>query len=205
MICTPVFLILWVIFSHSWWCSKSFIVLALNILILFQFWVNFCLWCKLGIQLSVWISNCPTLSDPLYYTVHGILQARILEWVAFPFSRGSSQPSNQPGVSSTAGRSFASWAIRECQCGTHCHGKNARLSSPWARGAFPCSGPSNALQWRCMVFSVPLLLLTLVPKHFILFGSVYCEWDCFLNFISDCFLIVYTIDFDDWSCILQCC
>ena len=29
---------------------------------------------------------------PLDYTVHGILQARILEWVAFPFSRGSSQP-----------------------------------------------------------------------------------------------------------------
>ena len=34
--------------------------------------------------------SCPTLSDPMDYTVHGILQARILEWVAFPFSRGSS-------------------------------------------------------------------------------------------------------------------
>ena len=33
-----------------------------------------------------------TLSDPMDYTVHGILQARILEWVAIPFSRGSSQP-----------------------------------------------------------------------------------------------------------------
>ena len=32
----------------------------------------------------------PTLCDPMDYTVHGILQARILEWVAFPFSRGSS-------------------------------------------------------------------------------------------------------------------
>ena len=32
---------------------------------------------------------CPTLCDPMAYTVHGILQARILEWVAFPFSRGS--------------------------------------------------------------------------------------------------------------------
>ena len=32
---------------------------------------------------------CPTLWDPMDYTVHGILQARILEWVAFPFSRGS--------------------------------------------------------------------------------------------------------------------
>ena len=35
---------------------------------------------------------CPTLCNPMAYTVHGILQARILEWVAFPFSRGSSQP-----------------------------------------------------------------------------------------------------------------
>ena len=35
---------------------------------------------------------CPTLYDPMDYTVHGILQARILEWVAFPFSRESSQP-----------------------------------------------------------------------------------------------------------------
>ena len=34
----------------------------------------------------------PTLCDPMDYTVHGILQARILEWVDFPFSRGSSQP-----------------------------------------------------------------------------------------------------------------
>ena len=39
-----------------------------------------------GIQL------CPTLCDPMDYTVHDILQARILEWVAFPFSGGSSQP-----------------------------------------------------------------------------------------------------------------
>ena len=35
---------------------------------------------------------CPTLCSPIVYTVHGILQARMLEQVAFPFSRGSSQP-----------------------------------------------------------------------------------------------------------------
>ena len=38
---------------------------------------------------------------------------RILEWVAFPFSRGSSQPRNQTGVSCIAGRFFTNWAIRE--------------------------------------------------------------------------------------------
>ena len=36
----------------------------------------------------------PTLCNPMDYTVHGILQARILEWVVFPFSRGSFQSSS---------------------------------------------------------------------------------------------------------------
>ena len=40
--------------------------------------------------------SCPTLCDPMDYTLHGILQARILEWVAVTFSRGSSNPGIQP-------------------------------------------------------------------------------------------------------------
>ena len=56
---------------------------------------------------------CPTLCDPRDYTVHGILQARILEWVAFPFSRDFSQPRFQTQVSCTASRFFKSWATRE--------------------------------------------------------------------------------------------
>ena len=47
---------------------------------------------------------CLTLCYPVDYTVHGILQARILEWVAVPFSRSSSQPR----VSCIAGRFFTS-------------------------------------------------------------------------------------------------
>ena len=47
------------------------------------------------------------------YTVHGILQIRILEWVAFPFSRGSSQPRDQTQVSCIAGRFFTSLATKE--------------------------------------------------------------------------------------------
>ena len=46
-------------------------------------------------------------------SVHGILQARILEWVAIPFSRGISQPRDQTRVSRTAGRFFANRATRE--------------------------------------------------------------------------------------------
>ena len=51
---------------------------------------------------------CPTLCDLMDYTVHGILQARILEWVAFPFSRGSSQLRGQTQVSHIAGGFFTS-------------------------------------------------------------------------------------------------
>ena len=40
--------------------------------------------------------SCPTLCDPMDYTVHGILQARILEWVAFPFSRDLPNPQIKP-------------------------------------------------------------------------------------------------------------
>ena len=50
----------------------------------------------------------PTLCDPMDYTVHGILQAGILEQVAIPFSRGSSQPRDETQVSHIADRFFTS-------------------------------------------------------------------------------------------------
>ena len=46
---------------------------------------------SVGTRQAVSPLSCPTLCDPMDYRAHGILQARILEWVAFPFSRGSSQ------------------------------------------------------------------------------------------------------------------
>ena len=60
--------------------------------------------------------SCPTLCDPVDCSppgssVHGILQARILEWV--PFSRGSSKPRDWTQVSCIAGRRFNLWATRE--------------------------------------------------------------------------------------------
>ena len=54
------------------------------------------------------IQLCPALCDPMDYIVHGILRARILEWVAFPFSRGSSKPRDQTQVSHIAGGFFTS-------------------------------------------------------------------------------------------------
>ena len=59
----------------------------------------------LDIMVKVKVAQlCPSLCDP--WTVHGILQARILEWVARPFSRGSSQPMDQIQVACIAGRFF---------------------------------------------------------------------------------------------------
>ena len=62
--------------------------------------------------------SCSVVSDSatpwsMVYTVHGILQARILEWAAFPFSKGSSQPRDWTLVSRIAGGFFPNWAIRE--------------------------------------------------------------------------------------------
>ena len=75
----------------------------------------------LGSLRSVWkvkvkvAQSCPTLCDLMDDTVHGILQARILEWVDFCFSRVSSQPRNRTQVSHIAGGFFTSWAIRGAQ------------------------------------------------------------------------------------------
>ena len=62
--------------------------------------------------------SCPTLCDPSDYSppgssVHGILQARTLEWVVISFSRGSSWTRDRTPVSSVAGRRFTLWATRE--------------------------------------------------------------------------------------------
>ena len=61
--------------------------------------------------------SCPTPCDPMDYKVHGILRASMLEWLAFPFPRGSSQLRDQTQVSCIAGRFFisqvTSWTKKE--------------------------------------------------------------------------------------------
>ena len=76
------------------------------------------------------IQSCLTLCDPMDYTVYGILQARILEWAAFPFSRGSSQPRDWTQVSRIAGGFLTSWATK---------GRPRTLE--WV--AYPCSRGSS--------------------------------------------------------------
>ena len=101
--------------SRSWWWTERPGVLQ-----------------SMGPQSQIWLSDwtelnwiilsdiflrvaqlCPTLYDLMDYTVYGILQARILKWIALPFSRVSSEPWDQTQVSHIAGRFFTSWTIRE--------------------------------------------------------------------------------------------
>ena len=92
---------------------------------------------------------CPTLCDPRDYSppgssVHGICQARILEWVAISFSRGSSQPRDWTQVSCVAGRLFTIWAI----------GKPYQLPVrrvemvPWTRSGPAAPLPSASITMR---------------------------------------------------------
>ena len=61
-----------------------------------------------SLRASEGLSHIRLFATPMDYTVHGILQARILQWVAIPFSRGSSQPRDQTQVSHIAGGFFTS-------------------------------------------------------------------------------------------------
>ena len=70
---------------------------------------------------SVVTQSCPTLCDPVDCSlpgssIHGIFQARILEWVAISFSKGSSRPRDQTRASRIAGRLLTIWASRESLC-----------------------------------------------------------------------------------------
>ena len=70
---------------------------------MFQGWTFHSLKWKVKVKVA---QLCPAVCDPMDYTVHGILQARLLEWVAYPFSRGSSQLRDWTQVSHIAGGFF---------------------------------------------------------------------------------------------------
>ena len=93
--------------------------------VIVQYWVEFLVFTagpyKLPLLYMKWsevAQSCPTLCDPMDCSlpgssIHGIFQARVLEWVSISFSRGSSWPRNWTGVSCTAGGFSTSWATRE--------------------------------------------------------------------------------------------
>ena len=95
--------------------------------------------------------SCPALCDPMDCSlpgssVHGILQTKILKWVAIPFSRGSSQPRDRTQVSCIASKFFTIWATRESEsetapsCPTFC---DCSLPSSSIHGIFQ----AKVLEW----------------------------------------------------------
>ena len=121
---------------------------------------------------------CPTHWDLMDCTVHGILQARNLEWVAFPSSRGFSQPRDQTQVSHIADGFFTSWATREAQSEVRHKEKNkyhiltniygiGRVAGRKARGPqveeMDCKCSPLSLKWqeetnlKCQIFFPPSL------------------------------------------------
>ena len=112
-----------------------------------------------------WKWSCSVMSDFLWpmdcsppgSSIHGIFQARILEWVAIYFSRGSSRPRDETRVSHIAGRHFNVWATREAlMCNFYpawvlSHFACVRLLvTPWT---FACQAPlsmgfSRQEYWR---------------------------------------------------------
>ena len=100
--------------------------------------------------------SCPTLCNPMDHSppgssVHGILKVRILEWVAIPFSRGSSWPRDQAWVSCLAGRFFTLWATREAltalvaldhiiDCSKYSYNRYSPISVWLAQGITACHG-----------------------------------------------------------------
>ena len=99
-------------FSIEWWAFMCLFALSIYLPIHPTYVsIYLCCYCSVAKWKEVKVSqSCLTLCDPMDYTVRGILQARILEWVPVPFCRGSSQPRDQTQASHIAGRFFASWA-----------------------------------------------------------------------------------------------
>ena len=81
----------------------------------------------------VWLCH-PVDCNLLGFSVHGVLQARILEWIAISFSRGSSRPRDETRVSPIGGRHFNLWATREdtiCCLGQEYKDKALGVGQSW--------------------------------------------------------------------------
>ena len=131
------------------------------------------------------VKNLPAMQETWAPLSTGILQARILEWVATPFFRGSPHPRDQTQVSCIAGRFFTIWATRKegtCSCFiylpelllriTPCPrltipGRilNMKSTDSWGR-VFNNSLPINLLQSGAFLFSNSAICSSPFPTHF---------------------------------------
>ena len=139
--------------------------------------VDICVQSQRFLHHTLWVSEvaqpCPTLCNPVDcslpgFSVHGILQARILEWVTISFSRGSSRPRDRTRISHIGGRRFNLWATRKAHiakllqsCPTLCDpidGSPPRLPIPGILQArtleWAVISSSNAWKWKVKVKSL---------------------------------------------------
>ena len=101
-----------------WWDSGIVLSLQINLAIMSILTISVFCAKNMVCMRAKSLQSCPTLCDLMncklpVSSVHGIFQARILEWVAMPFSRGSSYPRDRTWVSCTVGRFFIIWATRD--------------------------------------------------------------------------------------------
>ena len=107
--------------------------------------------------------SCPTLCDPMDCSlpgssVHGIFQARVLEWIVISFSRISSRPRDWTWVSCTAGRHFIIWTTREALLLLSSFSRVQLCATPEtaAHQAPPSLGFSRQEQWSRLPFPSPM-------------------------------------------------
>ena len=110
---------------------------------------------------------------------HGILQARILEWVAISSSRGSSQPRDQTQISCIAGRFFTFWATREAHTNLHqfclCLGREPGFR--WGASQRPVGSVlPGKIQFLTLSLQAPCRPPRFPPTHRALGGSVWGGW-----------------------------
>ena len=132
------------------------------------------------------------MSDPLQPVdcslpnsfVHGIPQARILDWIAIPFSRGSSQPRDQTQVSCITGRFFTIWTTREALWQYPIQTKNSE-SAPfkaWSDG-FAIRPKFGIFMWQ----NPTIPRDPAVVSGFLVCALETCLFNCFFNCLFNCF------------------
>ena len=143
-------------------------------------WANwealFCMW-KVKVKVA---QSGRMLCNPTDDIVYGILQARILEWIDFPFSRGSSQPWDWTQVSCIAGGFFTSWGTREASIGMLLFSHYVVSDSLWPYGLHAAyhAALSFTISWSLLkpmsiesvmlynhlILCYPLLLSSIFPS-----------------------------------------
>ena len=128
--------------------------------------------------------SCPTLCNRTVCSpVHGILQARILEWIAIPFSRGTFQPRDQTLVACITGRVFTIWATEKSQVYTE---PLLEFPEPYSKFPLAASFTYGNVSFH-VTLSIHLVLSSLLPMSISLFSmSVSSLLPC--KFFSTVFL-----------------